>query len=360
MGTKRVVMLGPALAVRGGIASLERIMLRRWASDHYAIRHLATYVDGTKGRKLAVAIGALARFLIMAATRSIDIVHVHFSSRASILRKSVFVLVSRLFGIPLIGHAHGGEFRIFYEQECGPLRRAYVRAIFRRFDRLIVLSPQWSELYRSIEPGLDPVVIGNTVPLPELDGTRRATPPVVLTLGRLNKGKGTYDTLQAIPRILARHPDTEFWFGGDGEVEQVRELVACAAFARNVRLLGWLGEEQKSQALRQASIFLLPSYNEGMPMAVVEAMAYGLAVAATPVGGIPEVVIDGRTGVLVRTGDSEDIARQVSALLADEDLRSRLGRDARELIRTRFDIADALKRIGALYDDLLAEPERRR
>src|SRR5262249_41100526 len=158
---------------------------------------IPTHGDGSSWRKLWLAACGLVRFAALAVRGDVDIAHIHFSSRASFYRKSLFIGVSRCFGIKLVGHANGSEFRVFYDQECGPLRRAFVRAALSQLDRLIAVSPQWQAFYAGLCPRLSCVVIGNPVCLPAAEDRHQAVPPIVVTLGRLGTRKGTYDTLKA-------------------------------------------------------------------------------------------------------------------------------------------------------------------
>ena len=171
-------------------------------------------------------------------------------------------------------------------------------------------------------------------------------------LGRLGRRKGTYDILEAVPAVISRHSTATFHFGGDGDVNEVRTQLAGVSWGRQVRLLGWLNDDAKSTLLSRASVFVLPSYNEGLPVALLEAMAHGVAVVTTPVGGIPEVVTDSKTGLLVAPGDVAAIAGAICRLLEDPSLRTTLGRNGRALIESEFSVERAVARIVAVYDSL--------
>ncbi|WP_299026753.1 glycosyltransferase family 4 protein [uncultured Thermanaerothrix sp.] len=353
---KRVLMLGPSLDVRGGISTIEQFLLSHWLSQgKYKVYHIATLVDGTKWSKLLVAIAALIRFLSAMVIYRPDIIHIHFASRASFFRKSFFVLIARALKKKVIMHANGAEFHLFYNRESGPLQKRYIQYVLNRADRLIVVSRQWQEFYRRIYKRSQPIVVYNPVGCPDQCPDQDKRLPVVLTLGRLGQRKGTYDLLQAVPLILKYQPQAEFWLGGDGEVERVRELVSKESWGDRVRLLGWVTGEQKAEVLSRASVFILPSYNEGLPLAILEAMAYGLPVVSTPVGGIPEAVADGETGFLVQPGDVQAIAEKTVLLLKDDGLRKQMGANARQRALTHFDVRSVIHKIFEVYDGLYEE-----
>lgn len=361
----RVVMLGTSTGALGGVAAVQRIILDHWPSGgSHRLTHIATHTDGGPARKLATAGRALVVLAGLLASRAVDVAHIHFSGRASFYRKSVFILLCRAFGVPIIGHAHDGLFPEFY-RECGPVRRRYIRAVLNRLDRLIVLSEESQALYAALYRRGEPVVIPNPVPVPfptDRPPTDRpaggAGRPVLLSLGWLGPAKGTYDLLSAFPEILKRFPDAELWLGGAGEVETVRRRIANEPWGAQVRLLGWVSGADKEAALRRACIFLLPSYAEGLPMALLEAMAHGLPVIATPVGGIPQAVVDGMTGLLVPPGDVRALERAVLALLGDPERAAALGAAARRRMLERYDVSVVLERIAGLYDHQTAPPRQ--
>jgi glycosyltransferase involved in cell wall biosynthesis len=144
--------------------------------------------------------------------------------------------------------------------------------------------------------------------------------------------------------------------GGTGDLAGVQQLAAELGISDRVSCPGWLGPDRKNAALAGSLIFLLPSHHEGMPMALLEAMSWGLPVIATPVGGIPQVVDDEVSGLLVAVGDIEGLATQIERLLADTALRERLGANARARIETDFSLRDALEKLTAIYNRFGLEP----
>ncbi|HEY0833853.1 MAG TPA: glycosyltransferase family 4 protein [Azospirillum sp.] len=364
---RRVVVLGPSTRGLGGVAAVLKVVLGHWRAPAFALRHIPTHVDGGRLRKLLAAVRALGRFAGVAAAGRVDVVHVHFSAHASFYRQSAFILLCALLGIPRVGQAHAGAFPTFYAG-CGPLRRRYVRFVLNRLDRLFVLSREWGDFYGDLYPRERLVVIPNPVVVPPAvdegpaadQGPEADDGPVVLALGRLGPGKGTYDILDAIPAVVARFPTARFWFGGDGEVDTVRARIAGEPWADRVRLLGWVDGAEKEAVLRAADVFLLPSYAEGLPMALLEAMAYGLPVVTTPVGGIPQAIAHGETGLLVDPGDVPALRAAIESLLADPPRARALGMAARRLVRERYDVALVQDRVAAVYAELLNGPRNGR
>jgi len=155
--------------------------------------------------------------------------------------------------------------------------------------------------------------------------------------------------LEALATALPREPRLRLTLAGPGELPPAGEEQAAASAA--VEWAGWLGPAERDELLRSATVFVMPSRSEGLPMALLEAMAYGTAVVATEVGGIPEVVEDGVEGLLVAPEDPAALSGALRELAADPVLRERLGAAA----RVRAEALDAVEvagRLSALYESL--------
>jgi glycosyltransferase involved in cell wall biosynthesis len=352
-----VIVLGPATNAQGGVASVLKVVLEGWNDEEFRLRHIATYRDGRAAVKLTTAFKALCLYVAALLAGRIDLVHVHFSAGASFYRQSVFMLLSRIARIPVVAQAHAGGFPAFYEAR-GRLGKAYARAVLTGVSRLVVLSEEWIPFYRALCPDKAIEVVPNPVVLPPAPSERAlgagTWPQEILTLGRLGTGKGTYDLLAAVPLVLRDCPDARFRFGGDGEVDEAQVRIAGEPWADRVTFLGWVTGERKDQALRQAGVFILPSYAEGLPMSLLEAMAHGLPVIATPVGGIPRLVNDGVTGILVRPGDVPAIAAAIVSILRDPAKANLLGARARRSVAQEYDAASVNGRLAALYRELIS------
>jgi glycosyltransferase involved in cell wall biosynthesis len=353
----KVLMLGPDLSNKGGVAAVVNIYLAAWDPGKYDVKHIATFVNGPKFVKLLVALRAIVQFFYWVCRWKPNILHMHFSSNASFYRKSLFVVLAKIIRLKTILHCHAPDFDVFYGRRSA-LGQRYIHAILNYADRLLVVAEQWRRYFEHLALDVPVLTLYNPVVYPSDTSHPTDHRPVVLSLGRLGQRKGTYDTLQAIPQVLETCPEAEFWFGGDGDVEQVRSILSATSWGKQVRLLGWVRGKEKEETLAQASVFLLPSYHEGLPVALLEAMACGLPVISTPVGGIPELVIDGETGFLIPPGDTRAMARKVTALLSDAELRGRIGTNARRCIKDKFEAKAIIEQLFSVYDTLMSESEK--
>jgi glycosyltransferase involved in cell wall biosynthesis len=193
-------------------------------------------------------------------------------------------------------------------------------------------------------------VIHNAVPLPALPAPRAGSVRRrIVALGLLGPRKGTPELLDALGTPAMRELDWEAIIGGNGEVEASRARAAALGLADRVQIPGWVDPATVSALLAGADIFVLPSHHEGLPVAILEAMASGLPVVTTPVGAIPEIVVAHETGLLVPPGAVEALAAALADLVKNPELRARLGKNARALVERDFRIEVIAERFLSIY-----------
>ena len=349
---KMIAMLGTRNDTMGGVSAVINVYASAGLFNRQPIEYIATHMDGGRIAKLSILARAAFRFWGLLVRGRVALVHVHVASRASFWRKSLLMLPAFLLGIPVILHLHGAEFALFYEKECGSIRKQIVCSVFNKASRVVVLSSVWKSWVQGISRNPHVVVIYNPVLLPVKHSWDTRKHGEVLFLGRLGKRKGTYDLLEAAARLARNQPQFRLLLGGDGELDQVWARAIELHIADKVELLGWIREVNKERYLASAMIFALPSYNEGLPMSVLEAMAAGLPVISTPVGGIPEAVTDGIEGFLVEPGDVSALANRLEQLLSNPELAEHMGKAARRKIETAFSAETILPQLEKLYTEL--------
>jgi len=358
-GKTRILIVGSSAEDKGGIASvIAGILGSAELGRRFELRHIASYASGGRGRQAAMFLAALAGFVLALLTFRPHGVHVHISHKGSFWRKTAFILLAGLFRTPVCAHMHGSSFQPFFASLPPALRKFCVR-VLNRCPRLLVLSESWNKYFSRLVPPERVVTLYNAGPLPPTaalaaerprDGRRRTAHG--LFLGRLGARKGVYDLLEAIRRLRGRGVPAVFTLAGDGEVERVRQLAEEMELSDCVRVPGWVDGEVKEALLSDADFLALPSYYEGLPMAVLEAMSRGLPVVATPVGGIPEAVRDGVNGYLVEPGDAEALADRMERLCLDPGLRRRMGERARAEAEEKFGMPAFEERLANVYETL--------
>lgn len=346
-----VLMIGPSPESMGGMATVEKNLLEAARRRGDKVTFIPTAVEGNGAKKLAAAIAAYARYLNQ--LKKCNLVHVHMASRGSYRRKKVFIEAAVSHGKPILLHLHGSEFAMWYDEECTEEERRDVSRTFGLCDKVAVLSEEWRDflLDRHICGSTCIEILHNAVEVPSENTTDYAL-NTVLFMGRLDGRKSPDVLLRAATRIISGHPDALFIFGGDGDAPVYERLACELGIQERCSFIGWVAGEKKEEAFRNSSIFCLPSRNEGMPMSVLEAMSYGLATVATPVGGVPRVIDDGVNGFLFPVDDVEALADRLDFLMGDTSLKERVGNCGRARIEESFSLDACMDRISAIYEDI--------
>ena len=349
-----IVMIGTDTA--GGISTVLRIYRDAGLFRQWNIEFIPTHksVDAGIPSKLLVAISALSKLCSLLLRRRVSLLHVHTSSRASFWRKSVFVLLCKAARKPVIIHIHSGEFSHFYFNECSTFAKRYVRTILNHAETIIVLTDRWRQRLSNITPNPRIVAILNPIIAPNdnRQAVSRAS-NTLLYLGRITEKKGIFDLLDVITELRDEFINLQLICAGEGDISEAREAAARLGIASHVEFVGWVEKEQKDQLMNLATAMVLPSYAEGLPMSVLEAMAAELPVVATDVGGIPDVITSEDNGLLVSPGDKSQLREALRRILRDESLRQRLCENARQKFQTKFESDIVLRQVSSVYEQLL-------
>ena len=349
----RVLMVGTSLQTKGGISSVVRGYLGSDLTKHFEVFYVPTHSNGSKWVKTKAALKGYLRFLYLLLRRKPDIVHIHAASRASFFRKLPMVVLSKLARSKIVYHHHGGGFMIFYNKESGYVLRAIIRWLLRIPEVIVALSEQWRENLHSIDPNLPIIVLPNPAPVPDFAPKRTKSRIQILFMGRLGHGKGIHDLLEAARILLLKGTSFHIILCGDGNLSYWARKSAELGVAESVEIRGWISGEAKKRAFSEADIYVLPSHNEGLPMSILEAMAYGLPIVTTPVGGIPDAVVDSINGFLLPPGAPDILAARLRTLIANKSLREKMGYASREIVKERFGLSKVINSLEKLYSNLM-------
>lgn len=336
---------------RGGVAAVEHT----YAGFIHPFKFVATVVAGNKPVKLLALVKAVPLFIWKLVTdRQIRIVHIHGSSYASFWRKRIFVNIAKLLNKRVVYHCHGSEYKVFTEKHFDAVFR-----MLQRCDCVIALSESWKEWFQTELKCRNVVVIKNVIPAPNVrtkdaEEESRKRPLCLLFLGRLGKRKGIYDLLDVLIANKEEYGNgkVRLLFGGDGEVENVKRIIREAGIEDIASYEGWIEGEKKEQLLNEADAYVLPSYNEGLPISILEAMSYGLPIISTKVGGIPEILKDGVNGFIMEPGDKAALKSAIDALLNDPDLRKRMGTASSNMVEEHLP-EHVAEQLTELYSSIL-------
>lgn len=342
-------MLGTEPGGRGGVATVVSLLRQNGLFEREGVCYVSTHAEGSRAAKVGAALKGLLRTLACLA-RGQDIVHAHAASKGSFVRKSVLLALARASGAKTVFHLHGACFDSFIEGSH-PLMQRWIRHTLEKSAVVIALSSRWASYLNGFAPRARIVVIPNSVPLPP-GGPDRAEPGRILFLGQVEPRKGIYELVDALALLKDRYPQLKLAVGGQGELAQLKARAAALGVADRIEELGWVTAGRKQDELARAAIFCLPSHAEGLPMALLEAMAAGKAVVSTGVGGIPDALRDGDNGLMVEPGNVEGLAAALGKLLGDDGERRRLGARARATIEQEFESGVVIGQISAVYQQL--------
>ncbi len=344
---RKVLVVAPGQATRGGITSVVRLHTRADVWQAMNCRLLATHDDRGKWHKMIAALKAYIQAPGM--VRKSSLVHVHLAGQMSLLRKLPIIALAKMMRRPLILHVHALSPESLFTDTP---RWAFYYA-FKSADLVIALSQSWAELIRQRSPASKVAVVQNPVLAHSCKVPLSTDCPMVLFVGKLEERKGYADLIQAAKIVHDALPNVQFWFAGHGELEKAGQLAKTLGLEHRIRLLGWMEEESLAQIWKKATIFCLPSHNEGVPMAVLEAMSHGVPVVCTPVGGLPELIEDGRNGLFTQPANSGSISDAILSLLQDEALRKSIGEAGYLTVQQKCGLETVSDRLKLIYQELL-------
>ncbi|HWP58305.1 MAG TPA: glycosyltransferase [Candidatus Acidoferrales bacterium] len=342
---------GPAPAKAAQLVRRARLVT---ASFHKAPRAFARALNVARFGKSAISLGVAHAIAPFADKGPYDVVHCQFGpiGHLGVLLKQTGLLRGKLV-TSFLGYDVSS-----YPMHHGP--RVYEN-LFAQGDIFLCVSEHMKK--RLVELGCDPQKVIVHRLGAELD---RSAPALrrwaadgklaIATVARLVEKKGVEYGIRAVAKVLSRYPRVEYRIAGDGPLrDRLCRLIEELGIAGNVKLLGWKEQAEIASLLQTSDILLAPSVTpesgdeEGTPVVIMEAFAQGLAVVSTYHAGIPEVVIDGRSGFLVPERDVEALAEKIEILINDPALRLAMGRAGRELMAREYDIEKLNDRLVAIY-----------
>ena len=350
----KILMVGPDRSVHGGISAVVNSYYAAGLDDLTDLRYIGTMKEGPKVYKLLVAVSAYIRFVRELSWA--DIVHVHVASDSSFLRKSFFIRQAYKHRKKIIVHQHGGDLERWFASS-GVARQAYIISVFNMADEIIAVS----DAYRDIISGLscngkrvhpDIHVMPNAIDMDRYEySCHTESNHRILFLGRICRAKGVSEIISAVSALSGIYPDIRLVLGGIWEDGDLKEEAEKAG--EYVEYAGWLDGADKIRALSDCSVFALPSYFEGLPVSILEAMASGCLVVASDTGGIPMLVKNGETGILVKPGDVGELKEALETALSDEhrDDRVRMTEAARDMLSRKYNLDGYMKHLMQLYTE---------
>lgn len=342
---KRVMMVGSAEHTGGGVTSVIRLIKKMPVWDKYSIYWLGTQSQGNKLERLWLAVwGALrAPFLIW----RYDIVHFHNVPGTGLYTQLPQLLVAKLFGKKVIVEWHVGN------QLGNHTDNSLFQFWNKKSDLVLLLAKKWESFMCEKYP----YVCGRTAVLynacevrPEVPRTQKKNSIILAAF--LNDNKAPDLLLKAWAQLRFKYPEWTVTIMGNGEVERFRRM-AHEMGLDEVRFPGYLTGDAREKAWREASIYCMASYQEGFPMVVLEAWNYGAAVVTTPVGGLPDVIEEGKNCLTFPFGDSDALTERLDVLMGSEMLREKMAKYGRACVGEKFSLEAINAKLDEIYQSLL-------
>jgi glycosyltransferase involved in cell wall biosynthesis len=184
------------------------------------------------------------------------------------------------------------------------------------------------------------------------NGMRNENEPSILYTGSLDALKGLFDLIRSAEHVCQDYQNVKFILAGRGPLEKkLKRFVHNLGLEKKISFIGYVNQETLLKYYQNATIFVHPSYHEGLPTTILEAMSCEIPTVATAVTGTSEVLVDGKTGFLVPPKDPEKLATAISSLLNDKKLRERMGKNAKEHVKRNFDWVIIAKKFEEIYSN---------
>ncbi|QNL92856.1 glycosyltransferase family 4 protein [Lactococcus lactis] len=336
----KVVIVGPDSLEKGGISTVINNISNNTDVKDVSFIEYKSWKSGKLYFRIMYSIIKLVFFPLFLLKNEVDIVYIHFAHNGSFTRKTYYSKISKIFQKKIVLHSHSSSFDVYYNGLSNS-KKQNVQRIFRDYcDCLIVLGEKWESFYHNqIQVPSEKIeILHNAVLCPPVYSYNSSS-PIVTMFGRLGVRKGTYDILRVAKKLKENNQKIQIKLYGDGDIESVRDIIKTDNL-NNVSIEGWVYGESKFNAMKEAALNILPSYNEGMPMSILETMALGVPNISTDVGSIGEVIKDEINGFLILPGDEEKLYNIISKYMnsSDDKYKLYISDKARKTITENFNI----------------------
>ncbi|GHU61323.1 polysaccharide biosynthesis protein [Clostridia bacterium] len=356
MGNKkkkiRVLMCCSALSVKGGMVSVMKNYLQYTKWGEFEIIYVPTHIE--KAKPLLVLYFGVAWFKIcmLLLLRRIDIAYLHTAERGSFFRKAFLVQTCKKFHIKTIMHHHAAEFEYFY-QSLSLKKKQYVKQILENVNLNVVLSSRLVPMILDKAPRAKVTVLYNAVKTSR-ENQYSLSAKNILFLGRLGERKGIYNLLEVLHNLDRQlPPHAKVYLCGDGELDLVKKKIRDLSLTHRIAHVGWVDGMQKREFMLNSAMHILPSYQEGLPMSILETMSYGIPNISTKIASIPEVIEDKKNGFLISPGNQKELTKAIRELMENPMLREEFSNQSFRLIQEKFSLEEHMRKVKMILHSVL-------
>jgi glycosyltransferase involved in cell wall biosynthesis len=346
---KKVITISTAAV--GGIRTVVENYIQSGLFEQFSGVWLVSHEEGSVFRRLFLFVKSffcICKYL----NSSNTIFHIHMAMKGSFYRKMIYLYWIKLFKGKVILHLHGSEFELFYNKGSDWHKKLICKT-FEKANLVLVLSASWRTFIASLSEKIQIVVLPNYVePIPHIELEDVDNVTTFVFLGAIGKRKGIYDLLPAFADLVKLNSNVRLIVCGDGELEQAKLIAETLGLLHFVEFVGWVSGDSKHHYLNKADVVVLPSYNEGLPMVILEAMSLSKSVLTTRVGGIPEAIESGKNGYLITAGDIPALTSGM-VQLCNQQLRDTLGQEAKYTYLQRYSAKAVIPKLKAIYGSIV-------
>ena len=370
MNKKTKVLIAPySLKGTGGVTAFYNTILPHFNHKAYIVDMLRMGSDRTPGRYRVKGLYPLTDQLrfrrALASLGQQDIVHINPSlNLKSFLRDGLLVYQAKMKRLPVLVFFHG--WRKDFEQLVSNKLHGFFKKTFGKADAFIVLSGEFKKTLKKwgvtqpihlITTAVDESLLKNFLITEKAEQLKKASTIKVLFLARLLREKGVFETIEAVALLMRKGLPVTLTIAGDGPIiDDLRSYVRDLQLPlERIDFLGHVKNTQKIKTFANHHVYCLPSYTEGMPTSVLEAMAFGLPVITSPVGGLADMFQDGKMGFLCKGITPAEISDALEKLIEDRALMLRISQYNYAYANKHFMASSVAQRIMDIYQSILNE-----
>jgi len=348
---KRILIIAPRRGDRGGVVSMVNSLCNSFLQDRFSFLWLETTDDRSFIKNFWALVSAF--FKVPWIIIKTDLVHIHTASYNSFRRKMLFMFWCILLHKPYLLHIHGGGFSLFIQKASKPARKMYCWGL-RHAAGIITLAEQFDKCIEKVEPRQ---IIRRIIPNP---GNISVCSPhivndkvkLILFAGWIEPAKGVFDLIEAFA-ACGFSSDVQLVLAGKGRLEEAHSEAEKKGISKQVLIYGWQDQQQMKEWYEKADLLVLPSYIEGMPMVLLEAMAYGVPIISTSVGGIPSMLPEIARSFLFTPGDVPALTLLMKNISGNPKLRKQIGLELQHFYLQNFESGIVFKKVSDFYNYLI-------
>ncbi|MCI8466462.1 MAG: glycosyltransferase family 4 protein [Lachnospiraceae bacterium] len=348
----KVLMCGSKLSVGGGMVTVIKNYLNCKDWNDIEITYIPTHIDKSNIVKAGFYCIAYIRIFFLTVFRHYDLAHIHTTENGSFFRKGYLAKLLKRRKIKVILHHHI-DYTEFYLRQSEK-NKQFINHIFNEVDLNIVLGKNQGEFIKDKAANANIRVVYNAVNTYAIN-PYNVNATYVMFFGWLIERKGIFDFLRAIRELDAvLDENIKFILCGEGE-PSIYDKIKDLGINNRIAHIGWVNREERDKYFKNTFVHVLPSYREGLPMTILESMAYGIPNIATNIATIPEVIQSEKNGILIRAGDIEALKSSIYCLSKDKKLRRKLSENAFKTIASKFSLSEHLDCVRKIYKNISEE-----